>query len=142
MNQRLIFYSIIAGLALILIFFFIGKSFGRSIPPAMVPLPNDPGSGTGATGSLSDANIRLITDALHEDINSWFTRDSAPYIDLMALSDTDFVRVYNDWNSRYFNDNKETLKQAIEGEWLSATSFTFYNLKPQLMQRFERLGLL
>lgn len=138
MNPRLILYSSIAGIALILVFFFIGKSYGKSIPPKPVTLPNDNGS---STGQAPDIKIMQITDALKEDIYSWFTRDSAPYVELMGLSDTDFVRVYNDWNARYFSKDNQTLKQAIEGEFLSSTSFTFYNLKPQLMERFQRLSL-
>lgn len=142
MNPRVILYSSIAGIILILVFFFVGKALGKSTPPDMVPLPNDPGAGgTGATGQLPSAGITAITDSLYDDIYSIWTRDSQPYIDLMALSDTDFVRVYNDWNARYYSKDQQTLKQAIDGEWLSATSFTFYNLKPQLMQRFSRLGL-
>jgi hypothetical protein len=138
MNPRLILYSIIAGIVLILVFFFIGKSYGKSIPPGKVPLPDDNGN---STGQASDSKIMRITDDLKEDIYSWFTRDSAPYVELMGLSDTDFVRVYNDWNARYYSKDNQTLKQAIEGEFLSSTSFTFYNLKPQLMERFSRLGL-
>lgn len=134
-------YIGIAFIVLILVFFFIGKAYGKSLPPKPVTLPPD-GSGSGQGGAqLSEGAVQKLTDDLYEDIYSWGTRNSEPYIALLALSNTDFVRVYNDWNARYYFKDKETLKQAIGGEVFSITSFTFVNLKDNLMQRFQTLGL-
>lgn len=139
MNPRIVLYSFIAGFILILMFFFIGKAFGKSLPPDPVALPEDAGGESGA--QLSSTAIEKLTDEIHEDIYDWWTRNSEPYVKLLALSNTDFVRVYNDWNARYFKKDNETLKVAIEGEKFSVTSFTFANIKDDLMNRFTALGL-
>jgi hypothetical protein len=140
-SSRTWLYIGIAFIVLILVFFFIGKAFGKSMPPKPVELPPD-GSGGGEGGAqLTEAAIQKLTDQLKDDIYSFGTRNSEPYIALLALSNTDFVRVYNDWNARYYNEDKETLKQAIAGEYFSVTSFTFANVKETLMNRFQSLGL-
>lgn len=142
MNSRVFLYSAIAGIIVILVFFFIGKSYGRNVAPKPVDLPPDTGGTGGNAGAqLPEAQIQRLVDDLKEDIYSWGTRNSEPYVQLLALSNTDYVRAYNDWNSRYYKLDKETLRQAIEGEVLSATSFTFANIKPQLINRFISLGL-
>lgn len=139
MTNRTIIYLFAGGLVLLLIFFLIGKAYGKSMPPKPVEVPEDSGGTSGA--QLSDAAIQTLVNDLKEDIYSYGTRNSAPYVTLLALSNTDFVRAYNDWNSRYYQLDKETLKQAIAGEWFSSTSFTFANIKDDLMTRFTNLGL-
>lgn len=89
--------------------------------------------------AVSDAQITSIVDALHRDMDglNWNGHDVQPYQDLNALSDSDFSRVYNVFNSKYQSDSGETLKQWIESE-----SYVFDDVTDSIKQRMGRLNLL
>jgi len=98
--------------------------------PAPVP--------TGADGKNYDG--LPLAQRLHEDIYSLGFRNDAPYQDLLALSDGQFIAVYNAWNANFFSQDNETLPTAIAGEnsgWFT----TFKDLQAALKVRFEKLGL-
>jgi hypothetical protein len=108
---------IIAGVVLV-IFIVIGVWFyrkGKRKVTIQPPPLDDPGSGTVASG-VSNAEILSISGALHKDMDgfNYAGHDVEPYQRLNALSDTDFVKVYNVFNAAYQPDSGETLKQWIE----------------------------
>lgn len=140
MRNRIIIFGVIALLGLIALFYWMGNRLGKSIPPGPAPVPGDGGAGT-QSPSVDISVIRSIVDDIKQDIYSWGPRRSKPYTDLMALSDTDFVRAYNDWQDRYYKLDKETMRQAMEGELFAIFSITFQNIAEPLMNRFNRLNL-
>lgn len=131
---------IIVGLiiiAILLAVFFIGKYKGKQYAPDTVKLPSD----TQGTSVPSNWNPGTITDALHYDLycKACF-RNTQPYIDASALSNSQVVAVHNDWNQRYFSENKETLRQAMDAE------FTAFNSAADtamgiLKEKLKSLGL-
>lgn len=80
-----------------------------------------------------------ITDALKADIYSYGTRDSSPYQAALKLSNAQLGEVYNDWNKRYYRKDKETLLQAIKGEF----SFWASTTVPMelLVEKLQQMGL-
>lgn len=142
MSSKQAIISLVITLAFVLVFFFIGKSYGKNLPPKPVELPVDQGGNGGQGAQLTDTQISAIVTEIKDDAYCFFcTRNSTPYVSLLALSNTDFVRAYNIWNTLYFNLKKETLREAIEAEWFSITSYTFKNIYDQLIDRFKSLGL-
>ncbi len=98
-------------LSLIVYFMFLRKS-----KPYSAPVPKDDPTGTGSHNN--DNEIKRIASALHKEIvgvNIW-TRKLKPYQDFANLSDTDFVKVYNEYNALYQNEDNETLYEAIDNE--------------------------
>jgi len=100
-------------LAIVLAIFFFGRYKGKQYTPDTVQLPPD----TQGLSTPSNWNPGTITDALHADLYSVFAlRNYQIYDDTAALSNSQLVAVHNDWNKRYFNEEKETLRQAIDAE--------------------------
>ena len=120
---------------LLIVIFFVGKAYGKNLPPKEVPVPLDPG-----TGGTSTFDPTALTDRLFRDMDgiqlNIFDRDMDAYNTLNSLSDTDFVKVMNDWDKRYYARSKETLFQAFQGEWFYETA---KNLNESLIKRFTRL---
>jgi hypothetical protein len=117
---------------IIVIVYILGRRSIKKQIPKEVELPSDTQS-----GNSSNFNPGPYTDAIYEDITEIFgTRDSKPYQDLLGLSNTQLVAVYNDWNQRYYSKSKETLTQAIAKEttiwnysWLSVAGTLINRLK-------------
>lgn len=90
-------------------------------------------SGTG-TSKKTSYDPTDITDRLYNEIKGWnFTYDDKLYSELMSLSNTNLVKVMNDWDKRYFKKWNETLLEAIEGEKI----FGFY--KNSILSRLREM---
>lgn len=113
---------IIVGLIIVAILvavFLIGRHKGKQYTPSTVKLPSD----TQGIAVPSNWNPGTITDAIHYDVYCKVCfRSTQPYTDAAALSNSQLVAVHNDWNQRYFSENKETLRQAIEAEYSALNS--------------------
>jgi hypothetical protein len=85
-------------------------------------------------------NPKVITDRLYRDIySSVFTpRDVDVYKILVSMDDDRIKAVHNDWLDRYFYEDNETLKVAINGE---TTLAEWGDLKDSILAKFTNLGL-
>jgi hypothetical protein len=62
-------------------------------------------------------NPQPLTDRIRADIyNKVGLRDWTAYEELASLDDARFFMVCEDWNKRYYNEDKESLRKAMEGE--------------------------
>ncbi len=107
-----------------------------------VPNDNPTGSGPNNPYTVGSPNITQLVQDLHSDMSglNLFNNDASVYTRLMTLSDTDFVNVYNTFNSKYQIPSGQTLKEWIEGEqqyWGS----DFSVIKPTVISRMGRLNL-
>ena len=113
MNKTVI--SVIVGAVILLIvIFFVGKAYGKKTPPKKLPDPGD------IVDDVTTYDPTAMTDKLWGDIDgiSWlYNHDIDIYNELITLSDTNLVKVMNDWDKRYFSKHSETLLQAINGEY-------------------------
>lgn len=123
-----------------LILYFIGRK-ASSIQQAPLPEENE------TIDAAAVAKIRRIANALHEDMDgvNWINRDKAIYKEMLSLSNSIFVSVYNDFNKLFEAENKGTLKQWIEDEYffnfVTGASLEFRSLKNALIERFNTLNL-
>ncbi len=115
--------KVITGIAIIIfliVVYFVGKSYGKSLPPDQTKLPDDPNNpGKTGTGIKADSTISAMTDRVFNDIEgiNWLGyHDGSIYTELVAFSDVDLVKVSNDWLDRYFNKHNETLLNALKAE--------------------------
>jgi len=129
----------VAVVVLIVILQVYRKIKYRVQQPPRIPVPNDNPFGAVTPGSY---NPGPLTVKLYEDIRGWkFFNNYAPWKELSELSDTDVVKVMNEWDKRYFATWGETLLEAFAGEtryrvntWFSTTHFLTI-----LRARLERL---
>lgn len=64
-------------------------------------------------------NPAPLAQALYDDIYEYFGfRDKQIYYQFAGLTDAQFVQVAKYWNDNFYFKDKETLKQAINGEVL------------------------
>jgi hypothetical protein len=130
MKDKAPMYLVIALVIILVIIFFVGKSYGKNLPPKSIADPKDNADGT------TNYNPTALTDSLFNDIEgiSWLTyHDTDPYINLNKLSDTNIVVVMNDWDKRYYNKHKETLFEAIGNEYYLPTQIeTIYAVMDRL----------
>jgi len=135
-------YIILGAVIFLVIIFFVGKSYGKSIPPKENEIPSDDPTGTGGS---SEKVITGITDEIYNDISGLTlfgsSRNFDAYVNLNSLSDADFVRVYNDWNNRYFSKDKETIRQAINNEIRFFFPFGLEGTLDSIENKFSRLNL-
>ena len=135
----LVFYAII----LILIVYYIGKGKGTIKPNE---LPDDTSWGGSLTPEQS-TNVRALSRRLYKDMDSymvsvgWTQRDKEAYFQLLGLSDTLFVAVYNDFNDLYFDKGKGTLTQWIDDENFVLTHGASGDVKDAIMLRMQKLNL-
>jgi hypothetical protein len=119
-----------------------GKSEGTIKP---VPLPSDPGQpGAGQLTPEQGAQVRAMSISLHDDMEgaNIISRNIQLYKDYANYSDTLFTAVYNDFNTLYFKDNKETLTEWVKNENFWGTDFIEGStIKEQLLNRFSKLNL-
>lgn len=127
----------VAIIVIVLVIFFIGKKSGKKSAPKPVDLPPDT-----QPGGITQFNPGPYTDNLHEDITEiWGFRNSKPYSDLLSLSNTQVVAVYNDWNNRYYSEDNETLYQAIAAERFYTFTLGWPALRQTVLDRLWSLGL-
>lgn len=138
---------IIAGVVLVLLiaaFIYVyhkGKST-TSIAPIVKDTPgsNDPNNNPAGT---SDSEIKMLAGKLFSDmdgVNVW-SHDEEPYQQLLTLSDTDFEKVYNEFNADHQASSGQTLRQWIDNEdayWGSQFSV----LKESILNRMDKLNLI
>lgn len=135
MKEKGYFYLILGAIVFLIVVYFVGKSYGKNKPPREIPLPDDDPSGTG-----SDFDPTSLTDKLYNDIQGWsnpLNRDMNAWNAFLSLSDTNFVKVLNDWNERYYSKWKETLYQSYLKEKFNP--WTSKNLLVSLNEKFARL---
>lgn len=137
---------IIAGVVLLLLiiaFIYVyrkGKST-TSIAPVVKDNPNsnDPENNPAAA---SDTEIKRIANALHADMDGLTVgHDSQPYQDLLMLSDTDFERVYNEFNTQYQESSGQTLLGWIDNEVINFWDISFDALRTSIDSRMAKLNL-
>lgn len=135
-KQLLIIFAIVVVLMVIVgVWFYVKGKRKTTIAP---PPQDNPDGSTNNVYGVSSAEIAVISDQLYQDMDGFNLtgHDSAPYEKLSALSDTDFVKVYNAFNTKYQKEGG-TLK-----EWIEDESYAFDDVVEAILTRMGRLGLI
>lgn len=145
-NQKIILWSIIIVIILLVIFSFYFYYRGKK-QTTISKLPTDnPAAGNGGVqvsgAQISDNDVSLLADQLYDDITSIFQfRNNSLYERLVALSDTDLVRIYNAYNTKYQSKNGETLLQALKNEITAWFGNAKYNMEA-IINRLSKYNLI
>lgn len=116
-------WVIIGSLISLILIFFMGKSFGKSEPPAAVNIEGQTDTDGYLVSTLEDRDIRLMTEQLYNDLDgvNWTFglsgRDNDLWYRLAALSDRDLVRVINEWYKTFYKKHNEKLSEAIMNDY-------------------------
>lgn len=123
-------------LVIILTIYFLGKHAGKKYVPKEVPLPADT-----QPGEMKNFNPGTYTDAVKDELYGFGFRSAGPYNELLTLSNSQFVAVYNDWNKRYFEKHNETLPGAIKAEMGTVWNYSWVTAVGAVLERCSKLGL-
>jgi hypothetical protein len=138
--QTLAKYKTVIGIVvsiiiIITVIYILGRRSIKKQIPKDVELPSDT-----QAGGQTNFNPGPFTDAVYEDITEIIgTRDSVPYQNLLGLSNSQLVAVYNDWNQRYYSKVKQTLTQAIADE-MTIWNYSWVTVAGTLIERLKGLN--
>lgn len=143
-NKMTLIYIGIALVVLIIVGVYFYRRGKKTVTIQQVPIDNPTQDNGGSTNNNpageSQAAITELANRLYNEMNGTnFWRDSAPYNDLLLLSDTDFVKVYNTFNTLHQAESAATLKAWLVDEYGIGEFATF---KEQILTRMGRLNLI
>lgn len=125
---------ILIGVVVLVVGYYIYRQ-GKKYVPKDVVLPPDI-----QPGGATNFNAGSFTDAVYDDVYCYFCLHSAtPYNNILTLSNSELVAVYNDWNKRYFSKDNETLVAALLKE--SSINQIWLNAVKNVIERYKSLGL-
>lgn len=103
-------------------------------------LPNSTNQNNNPAGVSNSEILQLVSD-LYEDMNgvNFWGHDNSLFQKLLTYSDTDFVKVYNTFNSKYQADSGETFTQWLTNE--TNVTGNFMVLKESILNRCAKLNL-
>lgn len=139
-TKQILIISAIVLVVFVIVGIWFYRKGTRQITIQEPPL-DDPETDAGANNpyAVSKSEILQVVDGLYRDMQgfNWSGHDIEPFEKLQSLSDTDFVNVYNVFNSKYQQESQETLK-----EWIESESFAFDDIIDSILARMGRLNLI
>jgi len=139
-QKKLIVGGLIA-LTLLLSFWYFYRQGKKTTTIAKLPT-DDPNTGNQSSG-VGDSVISQISTDMYNDMKglNWGSyHDETPFNSAMTLSDTDFVKLYNFFNTKYQKDSEATLTAWLNGEKAIPYS-PFDSVKVVMLSRLGKLNL-
>lgn len=142
-TQTLIVVGAVLFILIILgvVIYFWAKSKGKAEGTINITAPPTDNPTGNTSVSSSEAEIQSVASELYQDMKgaAW-GHEIAPWKRWLQMSDTDFVRVYNQFNTDHQVESQETMKQWVEGEqgW---TQLDWTELKNTALTRMAKLNL-
>ncbi|MBS1645701.1 MAG: hypothetical protein JST67_00025 [Bacteroidetes bacterium] len=123
-------------------YFYYKGSKKTVIAPLVQDNPSSQSSQNNPAG-ISDTDVKQISSDIENEIHGYHVlgHDPTPYQRLLSLSDTDFVRVYNQWNTDYQQSEGQTLAKMVAGEWVLYDP-AWDALQTSMNERFSKLNLI
>lgn len=114
---------------------------GKKSGATKINISNPPSDDAGGAG-ISTAEINSLSDEIYRDMDglNGFGHNTDVWQRFLSLSDTDLVKVYNEFNTDYQAESEQTLKEWVYNE---STSFQpqWSIIKETVLQRFAKLNL-
>lgn len=152
-RQTLIAIGVVLFLLLIvgLVVYFAGKSKGKlqSTINLSNPVIDNPYDQNNQGNVTSTAEVKQLSEAIYNDMNgsNVVNHDIDTWNRVLSLSDTDFIRVYNEFDTAHQKDSGQSLAQWVNNETaytlgnLFGTNFGWSNVKDIVLKRMARLNL-
>lgn len=147
-NKRATLILIVVVLAIAIVigvyFFFQGKQKGSEQTNVDV---SSPLNADGSVPAASEQEIKQLVEDLYEDMKGANIAHSlAPWNKLNALSDSDFIKVNNNFNANYQAESEESFKEWVEGEstsiWGGSGGNVFFaSAKNTVLARMKKLNI-
>ena len=144
-KKKLFIGAAILVLLLILGLIFYNKG-RKTVTIAKLPV-DDTGSGSSGSNSVGDSVVSQAVTEMYNDmkgLNLFGYHDEAPYQTLMTFSDTDFVKAYNFFNTKYQVQEGGGLENTFTA-WLKAEKAIPYSpfdtVKAAILARLGKLNL-
>lgn len=139
----LIVVVLILAIAIAVWFYFQGKKKGGEDTTINLSSPLTP---EGNAPSASDQEIKSLATELHDDMDGInYYHNLAPWNKLATLSDSDFIRLNNEFNTQYQLESEETFKQWVENEstgaWGLGGNVLFASAKKSTLARLKKLNI-
>ncbi len=135
-------WLIIGGVLLLIIImvwvYFSGKSKGKQQGGINISNPvTDPVSGS---SSVSESEIRSLAGELYNDMKglNFFGHNLEPWQRLLSYSDTDFIRVNNEFNLRYQQSSRQSFKVWVENE---SGNIWWSTVKDTVLRKISKLNI-
>lgn len=91
--------------------------------------------------AVSEAEVRQIAQNIYKEVSGGTIYHSVDlWKKFLVLSDSDIVRVYNEYDTEYQKESGETLTQWIDGEW-SIPGSEWRHIKSTVLERLAKLRL-
>lgn len=126
------------------VFIVIGIWFyrrGKKQVTIQAPPQDNPNGGAPVNNpyAVSQGEISTIANGLFIDMDglNWSGHSVEAYEKFNSLSDTDFVKVYNAFNTVHQAESGDTLKK-----WIEAESYAFDDVVDSILERMGRLNLI
>jgi hypothetical protein len=140
-NPKVALLVIVAIVIVIVLLFYYFYKQGQGAP-VQAPLPYDTTTSQNPNvstpgASASQSQLTSIAQAINQDLTGVnIQHNPTPYQNALALSNTDFVALYNTYNSTYYPSGNGTMKTDIDGEWDWLWPTEWQGLQQSLDQRF------
>lgn len=114
---------------------------GKKSGATKINISNPPLDDAGGAG-ISASEISNLSDEIYRDMKgvNGFGHNTDIWQKFLALSDTDVVKVYNEFNTDYQTESEQTLKEWVYNE-SAAFQPQWSIVKETVLQRFAKLNL-
>ncbi len=104
--------------------------------------PTIKGTNVGGEESAGRAFLETLAQKIHEDVSGLtFVNDVDIFQTALSLSDNDFTRLYNIYNTLYQSESAETMTAAVSDEFAWILNYEFMVVKDQFVSRCASLDL-
>lgn len=95
-----------------------GKKSGKAEGVINLSNPVTDNATGSSSPSASTSEIKQLTEAVKQDLSgvNAFGHDIDLWSRVLTLSDTDFTRLYNEFNTKYQRDSGQSLKQWVDSD--------------------------
>lgn len=123
--------------------YILGKRKGAIKINVSNPIIDDPDDADNQGKQMTEVGILQLAQDCYQDMDGMnFSHNADVWSQVLALSDTDFVRLNNKFNLKYQAESEESFRSWVENETdISAFGFSWPAIKDSLLKRFAKLNL-
>lgn len=119
-----------------------GKKTGKEEGTVNVSSPVDDTPGLTTTSGISTAELRSLAQGLYTDMNGInYSHDTSQWQRVLNMSDSDLVRLNNEFNNDYQVTSGQTFKTWVDNEEAGFLSPVWGTMKQTVLDRLAKLKI-